>query len=289
MSPQEQILTNIEGGRMFAALRKAIKSRTTVEVTRLAGSAFAVYGAAVVRQRAGVHIYVLPDRDTAAYVYNDLAALLPNEQVLFFPTGYKRSIRFGKPDDSGIVQRTAALNAITAMSRKSRVVLCTYPDALCEKVAARQGLESRTLEIRCGQRIKMLDLEDSLMALGFERVPFVYEPGQYSIRGGIVDIFSFSENRPYRLDFFDDDVDYRSPWLIPLTLEELPWSHEDYVVVIANRQEIEKLIRDDDETVTDYLAQIGPEILRELIAIAEEAGAKTVLARLNRSLAHYEP
>ena len=234
MSPQEQILTNIEGGRMFAALRKAIKSRTTVELTRLAGSAFAVYGAALVRHRAGVHIYVLPDRDTAAYVYNDLAALLPDEQVLFFPTGYKRSIRFGKPDDSGIVQRTAALNAITAMSRKGRVVLCTYPDALGEKVAARQGLESRTLEVRCGQRIKMVDLEDSLMALGFERVPFVYEPGQYSIRGGIVDIFSFSENRPYRLDFFDDDVD--SVRFFDIS-SQLTTERCDRAVVVANTLE----------------------------------------------------
>ncbi len=207
MSPQEQIFSNIEGGRQYAALRKAVKSRTTVEITRLAGSAFAVYGAAVVRNMTGVHLFVLPDRDSAAYVYSDLSALLPDEQVLFFPTGYKRSIRFGKPDDSGIVQRTAALNAVTALPRKGRLVLCTYPEALCEKVAAREGLSTRTVEIRCGQRIKMLTLEDSLINLGFERVPFVHEPGQYSIRGGIVDIFSYSENRPYRLDFFDDDVD----------------------------------------------------------------------------------
>ncbi|MBP3425394.1 MAG: transcription-repair coupling factor [Rikenellaceae bacterium] len=207
MSPQEQILSNIEGGRAFATLRKAFKSRTTIEITRLAGSAFAVYGAAMVRKTGGVHIFVMPDRDSAAYVYNDMAALLQSDKVLFFPTGYKRSIRFGKPDDSGIVQRTAALNAVTSRARKEWVVLCTYPEALCEKVAAREGLSSRTVEVRRGQRIKMSALEDTLIELGFERVPFVHEPGQYSIRGGIVDIFSYSENRPYRLDFFDDDVD----------------------------------------------------------------------------------
>ncbi|MBE6208671.1 MAG: transcription-repair coupling factor [Rikenellaceae bacterium] len=207
MSPQEKIFANIEGGKPYAALRKAYKSRTTIEITRLAGSAFAVYAASIVRGATGAHLFVLPDRDSAAYLYNDLSALLPAEEVLFFPTGYKRSIRFGKPDDSGIVQRTAAMNALTKMTRKGRVVLCTYPEALCEKVPAREGLSARTMTIRKGERVPMGRLEESLMELGFERMPFVYEPGQYSIRGGIVDIFSYSENRPYRLDFFDDEVD----------------------------------------------------------------------------------
>ena len=89
--------------------------------------------------------------------------------------------------------------------------------------------------------------------------------------------------------FFDDDADYRSPWLIPLTLDELPWSCEDYVVILLNRQEIEQLIRDDDEAVFDDLQQIGPMILRELAAIAEDSGAKTVLARIHRMLEYSEP
>ena len=88
---------------------------------------------------------------------------------------------------------------------------------------------------------------------------------------------------------FDDDEDYRSPWLIPVTSEELSWNCEDYVVILLNRQEIVKLIRHDDETVFDYLQQIGPNILRDLAAIADNAGAKTVSARINRMLAYSEP
>lgn len=206
MSAGEDILQMIEGGRVFRAFSKEFKSRTTVEITRLAGSAFAVYSAAMVRKAGGIHVFVMPDRDSAAYLANDLGVVLDAERVMFFPTGYKRSIRFGKQDESGVVQRTAAMNAVVSF-RKGYLVLCTYPEALSEKVAARSGLSEHTMILRKGAKTEMTTLEQRLIDASFERVPFVYEPGQYSVRGGIMDIFSFSENRPYRLDFFDNVID----------------------------------------------------------------------------------
>lgn len=202
----EQILQLIEGGSTFRAFQKEYKSRTTVGLNRLAGSAFAVYAAALIHRCGGIHVIVMPDRDAAAYLSSDLSALLDESSVMFFPTGYKRSIRFGKQDESGIVQRTAAMNAVASFKR-GYIVLCTYPEAVAEKVAARKGLSDSTITIKTGAKVSMTTLEQRLVDADFERVSFVYEPGQYSIRGGIMDVFSYSKSRPYRLDFFGDEVD----------------------------------------------------------------------------------
>ena len=127
--------------------------------------------------------------------------------MLFLPSSYKRSIRYGAEDRSSEVQRTSALEAIRAHSAGEVLMVCTYPEALAEKVVSQGEVDSSVLRIARGDRVAMNDLRDSVEALGFERVDFVHEPGQYSIRGGVFDIFSYSENKPFRLDFFGDEVD----------------------------------------------------------------------------------
>ncbi|MCC8018724.1 MAG: transcription-repair coupling factor [Rikenellaceae bacterium] len=190
----------------YAKLVKEWASCDTVYLSSLTGSAYAMTASVLVREKGGIHVFVAPDRDAAAYLSNDFYALLDADRVMFFPTGYKRSIQYGQEDPSGIIQRTAALNAIRNHS-DGYLVVCTWPEALLEKVTAMDQLRRNTLEVRRGENISIGFMEQTLREYGFERVDFVYEPGQYSLRGGILDVFSFSENIPYRLDFFGDEVD----------------------------------------------------------------------------------
>jgi transcription-repair coupling factor (superfamily II helicase) len=189
-------------------LLKATKSALTVGVERLTAGAFPVCVAAAVQNVGGIHLLVMDDRDNAAYLANDLYELVGQQvEVLFFPTAYKRSIQYGQQDASGIVQRTAVLNAIRSFGGNGALVVCTYPEALSEKVVSRVEMTEKTLTLSVGEEVSMSTVEDMLVDWGFDRVDFVYEPGQYSIRGGIMDIFSYTAPRPYRVDFFGDEIE----------------------------------------------------------------------------------
>ena len=189
----------------------------TLHLRERGGGALSCHAATAVRRTGGVHVFVAEDRDAAAYLLNDFYALLDESRILFFPSSYKRSIVYGTEDAQGVVQRTATLNALTGFAGKEAkprrgeeppyLVVCTYPEALAERVADRESLARETIRIGVGERISIPVLVQSLADAGFVQVDFVYEPGQYSVRGGIVDVFSFAESKPFRLDFFGDDVD----------------------------------------------------------------------------------
>jgi transcription-repair coupling factor (superfamily II helicase) len=190
----------------FGELTKAWGECRTVQVDGLAGSAYSLAAAETVRSKGGIHIFVADDKDSAAYLCNDFYQLLDHERVMFLPTGYKRSIQYGQEDASGIVQRTAALNALKNFT-DGYLIVCTYPEALVEKVAEMEELRHSTLSVAAGEKVGQSFIEGALAEYGFERVDFVHEPGQYAMRGGIIDVFSYAENRPFRLDFFGDEVE----------------------------------------------------------------------------------
>ncbi len=201
------MLALVEGSKNLQRLCREYKTQSaTVHLKELVGGAFSLYAAAMIRRTGGVHLFVAEDRDAAAYLLNDLYALLDEARVLFFPSSYKRSIAYGAEDAQGVVQRTAALNALR-MPPKGYLIVCTYPEALAERVVDPEAMRRETLAVHAGDRLRPSDLVDWLDEGGFVRVDFVYEPGQYSVRGGIVDVFSYVESLPYRIDFFDDEVD----------------------------------------------------------------------------------
>ena len=178
----------------------------TVHLEDLVGGALSLYSAALIKARGGVHVFVAEDRDAAAYMLNDFYALLDEQRVHFFPTSYKKSILYGKEDAQGLVQRTNTLNAIRR-GEEPYIVVCTYPEALSERVADAATITGHSIRIAVGDKAEMSQIEQQLIDQGFTQVDFVYEPGQYSMRGGILDVFSFAESRPYRIDFFGDTVD----------------------------------------------------------------------------------
>ena len=196
------------GSKALGSLCREYKNRcATVHLEELVGGALSFYAAAAVAESGGVHVFVAEDRDAAAYLLNDFYNLLDERQVYFFPSSWKRSAAYGAEDAQGVVQRTATMHAVRNFTGKGYLVVCTCPEALAERVADAEALQRETITVRVGDRISIEVLEQALVDASFTRVDFVYEPGQYSVRGGIVDVFSYSESKPYRLDFFGDEVD----------------------------------------------------------------------------------
>ncbi len=155
---------------------------------------------------------ILSDKDEAAYFYNDLVNLLGEAQILFFPSSFRRSVQFTQTDNGNIILRNATLTAIdrfagSAVRADEFLAVVTYPEALIERVVTPEQLHTNTLQINKNEKIGIDFIHEVLTDYDFEKVDFVYEPGQFSIRGGIVDIFSFADNVPYRIDFFGDQIE----------------------------------------------------------------------------------
>ncbi|MDQ7947240.1 MAG: CarD family transcriptional regulator, partial [Pedobacter sp.] len=150
-------------------------------------------------------LFILPNREEAAYFLSDLESILDKE-ILFFPSSYRKAFEFTQIDTANVLARAEVLNELNHQSEYGKIVV-TYPEALAEKVIDRSVLEKNTLEIATGATLGIDFINEFLFEYDFERSEFVYEPGQFSIRGGIVDIFSFSHELPYRIEFFGDTVE----------------------------------------------------------------------------------
>ena len=204
----KDMLKLFDGSQPLDELCKMVRRRgATVRLDGMVGGALSPYAAAAVERCGGVHVFVAVDRDAAAYLMNDFYALLDEERVKFFPSSYKRSAAYGVEDAQGVVQRTNAVNALMGAQNGPYTILCTYPEALAESIVSPEALNEDTINISVGDKVRISELTERLEGMGFERVDFVYSPGQYSVRGGIFDIFSYSESRPFRLDFFGDEIE----------------------------------------------------------------------------------
>lgn len=171
----------------------------------LAGSYGAVFFSSVFHDLNRSVAFVLDNQEDAAYFYNDLVQITGGLDVYFFPSSYKRGIKYGEKDPGNEVMRTEMLNALDVSG--SPVMVVTYPEALFEQVVSTEALHTKTLSVSVGQRVTMSAVKMELVKFGFEQVDFVFQPGQFSVRGSILDVFSYSSDFPFRIDFFGDEVD----------------------------------------------------------------------------------
>ncbi len=201
----QELGSELLSGARREAIDKALRSRThVISVYNLAGSAPAMLFGAM-KPRKVPTVIVADSLDDAGYIYHDLSRMLGEEDVLMFPSGYKRDIKYGQPDAPSRILRTEALNRWHS-ERPPRYVV-TYPEALAEKVASREAIDSHTLTLRKGEERDMTDTIRWLRENGFAEVDYVYEPGQFAARGSILDIFGYSNELPLRIDFFGDEID----------------------------------------------------------------------------------
>ena len=176
----------------------------TVFLGGLHASASPLFFSGYLQKAAGTTVFILNDLEEAGYFYHDLTQINGEEQVLFFPSSYRRAIKYGQKDAANEILRTEVLSRL---QKGDPLAIVTYPDAIAEKVMSHGELTARTLKVSVGEHTEVDTIMDILADLGFERVDYVYEPGQYALRGSIIDVFSFSSEYPYRIDFFGDEVD----------------------------------------------------------------------------------
>ena len=181
----------------------------TIHLKGLAASAapmlFSALALADEPWRVPVALFVLNDLEEAGYFYHDLTQVLGEGRVLFLPSSYKRAIKYGQKDSANEVLRTEVLTRLSEAN--SQLYIVTYPDALAELVVSRDTLNDRSVRLAVGDTVEIPQMEATLVGEGFERVDYVYEPGQFAVRGSIIDVFSYASEYPYRIDLFGDEVD----------------------------------------------------------------------------------
>lgn len=166
--------------------------------------------ASVAEKTVQTFLFVLQDADEAGYFYHDLTQVMDTENVLFFPSSYKRSVKYGQRDSANEILRTEVLAKVSARDVKAHEALfiVSYPEALAELVVSKKHLDERRLSLKTGQQqIDITDVAHTLRDYGFQEVDYVYEPGQFAVRGSILDVYSFSCEYPYRIDFFGREID----------------------------------------------------------------------------------
>jgi transcription-repair coupling factor (superfamily II helicase) len=196
------------------SLANSHSTENSQQVTGLQASARALVAAAVYKAQGCPTLFIADDQEQAAYLYNDLAQILGMDEVLFFPSAYKKNIKYAQIDPPSEILRTDVLNKIvesgkqkTENSTTNSQLIVSYPEALTEQVMAPETLRKQILTLSVGEEVDMEFVIELLLSHHFERVDFVYEPGQFSCRGSIIDIFSFSNEMPYRVDFFGNEVE----------------------------------------------------------------------------------
>lgn len=177
-----------------------------IRLKGLVGSLDAILAASIFQLNKQTMILVMHDKEEAAYFQNDLQNLLGEKEVLLFPTSYKRPYQFDETENANILMRAEILNRINHKSSTGELIV-TYPEALTEKVINKKALATNTFSTKVGEKIDVEFLTELLQTFGFEPTDFVYEAGQFSVRGGIIDVFSYAHDLPYRIELFGNEVD----------------------------------------------------------------------------------
>ena len=170
----------------------------------LHGSCASLFASGFTSDNTGTHLFILNDVEEAGYFYHDMVQANGDSDIFFFPSSYRRAIKYGQKDAANEILRTEVL---TRLEKNSNVVVVTYPDALSEKVVSKSILSDSTIVLKVGQTVEMDKIMQNLTQSGFENVDYVYEPGQFATRGSIIDVYSFASEYPCRIDFFGDEID----------------------------------------------------------------------------------
>ena len=196
-----------------AALAKVMgdsKSRNIFLDGLLASSSALLFGSLTTKCKTKI-MFVMQDADEAGYLYHDLTQILGDKQVLFFPSSYRRAVKYGQKDSANEILRTETLceikNEEDNKKKDSSLFIVSYPEAMAELVVSHNSMDSRMLTLAKGDEKPMNDIVSTLRDFGFSEVDYVYEPGQFARRGSILDVFSFSSEYPFRIDFFGDEID----------------------------------------------------------------------------------
>ena len=204
---------SFSGDKLSVEFTKAVADKQKHSLLRgMIGSSTSILAHNLHKQQPGISLFILPDKEKAAYFMNDLeqmlgetAKKLHQKKVLFFPSAYKKAYAPEHIDNNNLLHRTEVIKRIGGGSKNLFIV--TFPEALSEKIVSKSYISKNTLRVNQGDEIGLDFIIELLQDYGFEQVDFVVEPGQFAFRGGLIDIFSFSNDYPYRIEFFGDEVE----------------------------------------------------------------------------------
>ena len=263
----------------------------TVFLDGMHGSCASLFASAFVKKRPGVYVFILDDLEEAGYFYHDMVQVNGEGHTLFFPSSYRRAFKYGQKDAANEILRTEVLGML---ERKEPVAVVTYPEALAEKVVSRKTLNERTLTLEVGRHVATGKIMEELSGYGFERVDYVYEPGQFALRGSILDVYSFASEYPYRIDFFGDEVDSIRTFEVETQLSKEKKTSVNIVPELSSAAEGDVCFLDfipeesvlwvkDLAWVKERIQTVHDEVLSPQALVAYE-GEQTELAGLERKL-----
>jgi transcription-repair coupling factor (superfamily II helicase) len=212
----------------------------------LSGSAISIIIQSVFKKADKPFLLVFNEKEEAAYYLNDLEQMLGQNDVLFYPSSYRRPYQIEETDNANVLLRSEVLNRIN--SRKKPSIIVTYPEALFEKVVTKKELDKNTLKVAVGDNISIDFINEVLFEYEFKRVDFITEPGEFSVRGGIVDVFSFSNDNPYRIEFFGNEVDSIRTFDVE---SQLSVEKQNKITIIPNLEN--KFIKENRESFLEYI------------------------------------
>ena len=224
-------------------------------------------------------LVILNDQEEAAYFYHDMVQTIGDSDVLYFPSAYRRAAKYGQKDDASEILRTEVLSRLTTIVPDApTLVIVTSADALAEKVVSKSSLEDKSIQLQTGETLDREELQNLLLELGFNRVDYVYEPGQFALRGSILDVFSFSSEYPYRLDFFGDDIDSIRQFSVDT---QLSTDKKDSVVIVPDMDKVEGA----QVSLMDFLPADTVMAVRDLLLTADRMTTVANEVADNESLA----
>jgi len=205
LSKQEIVNQYQESVKVKQILKQIQLDKNQIQITNLVGSSMSFVISETFKKDDKSYLLIFNDKEEAAYHLNDLEQLLDQKNVLFYPGSYRRPYQIEETDNANVLMRSEVLNRIN--SRKKPTIIVSYPEALFEKVVTKKDLERNTLKLSVSESVSLDFVNEILFEYNFNRVDFVTEPGDFSVRGGIIDVFSFSNDVPFRIEFFGDEID----------------------------------------------------------------------------------
>ena len=263
----EELRTLYASLPQLGALAKLLKDGKTrhISLNGLVASAPALFFAAFAERCPYPILFILEDADTAGYFHNDLKAL--GIEPFLLPSSYRRAVKYGQRDAGSEILRTETMAALSAEKTEGKpLYIVTEPSALAERVGSKERLNDQTIRLETGQEVEVVALEKQLRALGFQEVDYVYEPGQFAVRGSILDVYSYSSEYPFRIDFFGDEIDTLRTFEVETQLS------------LQKRKQVEivpELAQADHEQLTSFLHLLPEETLivtKDLHYVADGIG-----------------
>lgn len=263
----EELRTLYASLPQLGALTKVLKDGKTrhISLNGLVASAPALFFAAFAERCPYPILFILEDADTAGYFHNDLKAL--GIEPFLLPSSYRRAVKYGQRDAGSEILRTETMAALSAEKTEGKpLYIVTEPSALAERVVSKERLNDQTIRLETGQEVEVVALEKQLRALEFQEVDYVYEPGQFAVRGSILDVYSYSSEYPFRIDFFGDEIDTLRTFEVETQLS------------LQKRKQVEivpELAQADHEQLTSFLHLLPEETLivtKDLHYVADRIG-----------------